>query len=321
MNLPKTYFFRPRVGLDYEKGFRGYRTLVVGAYHYCWEAVAARFGCNCYDACVRKGLCREYDTLCPCYADKSDKEYYRLSNSNVIEIDAYVEGENCPAYNGFTKYMTGECNHIASEDRDAFWESVAFYNYLQYLLPESRKLGYKDDKQVFDRDFPSFAQVLEELAPEVVYVWTPAVKDAIEANRNRLSGGKLVFAGKADCQAMTVSKYIYYPDGQSLHDKTPRRKTLKWFQSYVRSIIGEKDQGNLPNMLYNECGRAFSVIDGIIAPTGIDKSGIYELVLRARNIPDPYRPSRTLFTWDELDRIFCIPNLKIKAARYQGRRK
>lgn len=29
------YFFRPRVGKNYDDGFRGLKTLVVGAYHYC----------------------------------------------------------------------------------------------------------------------------------------------------------------------------------------------------------------------------------------------------------------------------------------------
>ena len=42
----------------------------------------------------------------------SDRDYYRLSNSNVIEIDSYLEGEHYPAYSSFTHKMLYRMNRL-----------------------------------------------------------------------------------------------------------------------------------------------------------------------------------------------------------------
>ena len=70
----------------------GHRTLVLGAYHYCWYGK-----CRYFKECVVEGRVADYDTVCPEYERMSDRDYYRLSNSNVIEIDSYLEGEHYPA--------------------------------------------------------------------------------------------------------------------------------------------------------------------------------------------------------------------------------
>lgn len=90
--MEQRYFFRPRVGNDYQDGFMGLRTLVLGAYHYCWYDK-----CRYFKECVMVGRAADYDTVCPEYERMSDRDYYRLSNSNVIEIDSYLECEHYPA--------------------------------------------------------------------------------------------------------------------------------------------------------------------------------------------------------------------------------
>ena len=96
-------FFNPRVGKDYQEGFMGHRTLVLGAYHYCWYGK-----CRYFKECVVEGRVADYDTVCPEYERMSDRDYYRLSNSNIIEIDSYLEGEHYPAYDSFTHRMLGK---------------------------------------------------------------------------------------------------------------------------------------------------------------------------------------------------------------------
>lgn len=319
--MKDVYFFRPRIGGNYADGFKGRRTLVVGAYHYCWEEPALRAGCTDYSRCVGNGRCRDYDKTCPFYKDRTDQDYYRLSNSNIIEIDSYIEGERCPSYSGFTKFMTGESDYIPRSDRAAFWESVAFYNYIQHFLHEAVRLDYHNMKEALDRDFSAFEQVLEELVPDVVYVWDPAVNEAIKANLRRMSAGTLVYDGNAGCQTLTVNRYLFYPEGTEVPDRQPRRKTLKWFRNYVRSRIGDKDPGNLPYILYNGDSRYFSVADGQIVPLDGDKCKFYKFIATVRDIPKPASPAKSRFTWPELDRIFGIPNLKMKIRRYKGRQK
>ena len=108
-------FFNPRVGKDYQEGFMGHRTLVLGAYHYCWYGK-----CRYFKECVVEGRVADYDTVCPEYERMSDRDYYRLSNSNIIEIDSYLEGEHYPAYDSFTHRMLGKKSYLGPESRASF---------------------------------------------------------------------------------------------------------------------------------------------------------------------------------------------------------
>lgn len=211
------YFFRPRNGENYSQGFNGLKTLVVGAYHFCWEAHAGSYDCTYYDKCVREGRSREFDDLCPIYKDRMDlyDGYYRISNSNIIEIDSYTEGERCPSYGDFTHFMTGIRGRIISRnERLDFWNSVAFYNYIQHFLPEAEDFSYQERKSVLDADFPAFMQVLEELEPDVIYIWTDAVKDAVFSNAHRLGGTRLKLMGNHSVGSMSVWEVAVSYDGR-----------------------------------------------------------------------------------------------------------
>ena len=131
--------------------------------------------------------------------------YYRISNSNIIEIDSYIEGERCPSYGEFTRRMTDKSGRlISSEDRENFWESVIFYNYIQHFLPEAEEFSYQDHKEELDADFPAFARVLDKLKPEIIYIWTDAIKDAVLNNRMSLAGIEVVPCSREDVGSMSV---------------------------------------------------------------------------------------------------------------------
>ena len=217
------YFFRPRKGENYSQGFNGLKTLVVGAYHFCWEAHARSYECKYYDKCVREGRSREFDDLCPIYKDRMDlyDGYYRISNSNIIEIDSYTEGERCPSYGDFTHFMTGIRGRIITQnERLDFWNSVAFYNYIQHFLPEAEDFSYHERKSVLDADFPAFMQVLEELEPDVIYIWTDAVKDAVFSNAHRLGGTRLKLMGNHSVGSMSVWEVAVSYEVQKIPDGT-----------------------------------------------------------------------------------------------------
>ena len=42
------------------------------------------------------------DAACPCYVGKEDQNYYKLSNSDTIEVDSYLEGFPYPSFDAFT---------------------------------------------------------------------------------------------------------------------------------------------------------------------------------------------------------------------------
>lgn len=207
MNEAKTYFFKPRIGKNYSSGFNGLKTLVLGAYHFCWEGHASSYGCTYYEQCVRNGNSKDYDELCPIYKDRMDlyDGYYRISNSNIIEIDSYTEGERCPSYGEFTRFMTGINGRIISpEERLKFWDSVAFYNYIQHFLPEAEDFTYQERKNELDADFQAFANVIDGLRPDVIYIWTDAIKDAVENNLKKIQNATFKFCKREFSGSLTI---------------------------------------------------------------------------------------------------------------------
>ena len=255
------YFFRPRKGENYSQGFNGLKTLVVGAYHFCWEAHAGSYGCTYYDRCVREGRSREFDDLCPIYKSRMDlyDGYYRISNSNIIEIDSYTEGERCPSYGEFTHFMTGIRGRIITmQERLDFWNSVAFYNYIQHFLPEAEDFSYQERKSVLDADFPAFMQVLEELEPDVIYIWTDAVKDAVFSNAHRLGGMGLKLMGNHSVGSMSVWEVAVSYDGKfpilpALQNRKKRVRYV-WYRKFLMEQMKLTETGlidRIAAILYN----------------------------------------------------------------------
>lgn len=214
MNGDNTYFFRPRVGKYYEEGFNGHRTLVLGQYLYCW-----RQECAYREMCTVQGLSRQLDLLCPLYSDKDDREYYRLSNSNLIEVDSYIEGEDYSAFSAFTHRMLGLREHLSPSVRAGLWDRVAFYNYVQHYFPDPEVFEYDVRKALLDRYFQAFACVLDELRPEVIYVWGDALKRILVERSSELNNAELECVRQFD--AGFVSVWIFtagYDGGKPVPD-------------------------------------------------------------------------------------------------------
>ena len=195
------YFFHPRIGKHYEKGFRGYRTLVLGAFFYCPIK-----NCNHRAECLQDS--RPLDRQCPCYTDRAEQDYYYLANSCNIEIDSYLEDCPYPTFSMFTKYMTGRNDHLPKPVKYRFWEHVAFYNYVQHYLPDGNAPRYEESREMLDADWPALQDVLDELRPEIIYVWNESIKDTIIANNHTLST-QLTFLGQTDMQGLTTYRFLY----------------------------------------------------------------------------------------------------------------
>lgn len=210
------YFFKPRIGKYYQDGFQGLKTLVLGAYPYCWYQ-----SCPYWQQCVAEERPYDYETLCPLYADKTDRAYYRLSNSNTIEIDAYIEGEHYPAYDAFTHKMLGEKTPLGPLSRAFFWDRVAFYNWIQHYLPGPQEVfGYDTWKAALEKDAAAWDELLNELQPDIVYVWTDAVRQFLDHYYGPLSSKRiLVCLGQVEMESLEV--WCYGVVGQDGLLKTP----------------------------------------------------------------------------------------------------
>ena len=196
-------FFQPRIGLHYEEGFKGCKTLVLGVKHHCTLR-----NCKFYDDCVMHRNCASYDSICPAYGERRD---LKLSLSNYIEIDAFLEEyDHYPTYTYFTKLMLEKADDLNEEEKIGFWEHVAFANYLQYFCPSPQVPEFKDDSNDYrQEDFVAFLEILNDLQPEVVFVWNPSLKSLLNKN---IADGKIEGLRHFDdfrSETLTVNRYIY----------------------------------------------------------------------------------------------------------------
>ena len=194
-------FFKPRIGKYYNKGFRGYKTLVLGSHFYC------PIPCENKEACLKDS--RPFDRECPCYKDK-DAKYFTLSNSCTIEVNSYLEGCPYPSFSMFTKYMMNKRDYIPDPVKYRFWDHVCFYNYLQHYLKDGNTPKYSgnENKKLFNEDWDAFQEVLEDCQPELIYVWNESIKDTILANEKKLTA-RIEYLGETDMQGLTIYRFLY----------------------------------------------------------------------------------------------------------------
>lgn len=213
-------FFKPWVGKNYADGFEGARTMVLGAYHICSDQCEHKSKC-----CSRKEI-RDMDCECPSYKSFEDQKYYRLSNSNEIEIDSFIDKEaHYPAYQAFTCYMFGLRDQCPSEKRSELWESVLFTNMLQHWVPDAEVELTADD---FDEDFDALWQVISEYKPQVIYAWNAKVKECLKRHPEQL-----ICLGNAN-MAFSLNVSVFLPIGHDLSDGEIKNLKAR------RGIVGEQ---------------------------------------------------------------------------------
>ena len=139
----KNVFFKPWVGEDYKTGgIFGKKILVLGEAHVCG-------GC---DACGKV---------------ENAEECADFTSANCVE--ALLSREIAPWTGAFHKFERSLVDHDTdlAESRE-IWNSVAFYNYIQRAMDESRKSPEWVD---FRNSEEAFFEVLDELKPDLIIVW------------------------------------------------------------------------------------------------------------------------------------------------------
>ncbi len=227
-------FFQPRIGQHYQEGFRGYRTLVLGVKHHCTLK-----HCRFYEDCVHQKNCARYDAVCPAYGDRHD---LRLSQSNQIEIDAFLEEyDRYPAYSYFTKLMLGKSDDCTEAEKETFWEQVTFANYLQYFCPSPQVLEYKEDGSTYRiEDWNAFMELLDTLLPEVLLVWNAALKTLLD---KKIAEGEIKGLTHFDdfrSETLTINRYLY-----KVQPKNTPEKLFKAFQLEFSADLNDSKTARL----------------------------------------------------------------------------
>ena len=138
--------FLPWIGSNYHNsGLNGRRILVLGESHYCGE-------------CTRKECENDNKSECRDFTIRVVNDYL---NRKAVGFNRWM--------NTFTKFERSLVGDWTDEDsRKSIWDSIAFYNYLQYALDDSRKTG---DSDAYSKAIEPFYHVLDYLKPEFIIVW------------------------------------------------------------------------------------------------------------------------------------------------------
>lgn len=142
--------FKPWVGKNYENGFfNGKKLLVLGESHYC--EIERSNGGRCHQFCTK---------------DLMGEECFNQTKDVISEIKD--QEWKSRTFSNFERTIFG--NIPSKEERDLLWDSVIFYNYLQYSQSgptralEQTSDAYRDSEM-------AFKELLETYLPDYIIAW------------------------------------------------------------------------------------------------------------------------------------------------------
>lgn len=141
--------FLPYIGKHYEKGFCGKKLLVLGESHY----------------------------------DDDEHSHSEFTRDVVKDFLAYQIGEKAHSdwMNTHTKFVKaffyGNSDNVNIVD---FYEHIAFYNYVQTFVADTRQAPTKEQ---FEQSEKAFFEVLEELQPDIIVAWGYRLWDNMTADK------------------------------------------------------------------------------------------------------------------------------------------
>lgn len=208
MSATNLYFFQPRIGAKYTEGIKGVKTLILGASFYCKST-----DCKFFDICTVDS--RPFDEICPDYACN----HLKLSDSATIEVDSYLDIDGkYRSYGTFTQMMREALDDSRYQTSADIWEHVAFYNYVQHILPTTITPSFYDG---YEDDFAALVQVIKQLQPQLIIVWGKPVRDALDTMLN----GHIQHLDDGYYQHMATIKgkqikflYLHHPSYRGLND-------------------------------------------------------------------------------------------------------
>lgn len=155
----KNVFFKPWIGENYfSTGILGKKILLLGESHICGE--------GCHD-------CGDLNEHLNCN---------EFTNNVIKYFFNYKIGEGEFDYwmNTYTKFGNVLYNKsLSPEDTVTFWNSIAFYNYVQYSTNQARVSPlYKE----FKKSETAFFEVLQSIKPDLVFVWGERLWEQLPTN-------------------------------------------------------------------------------------------------------------------------------------------
>ena len=216
--------FIPWVGTEYQNGFgeKKLKLLVLGESHYCKDLGSGKCPGCCLQNCLNMGY--------------SQDDY---SGQTIDYIDGVVNN-----YTSKPEQKTALCferavmgKELSDSEREAFWNSIIFYNYVQKDLPKKAGERTPITQQDLVGAEDAFREILETYMPDRVIIWGDRLYNLLP-NWVGSSGSTLQID-----EGYETDVWTYEVNGKSIpvmkvhHPSTPTGKDWKHWHKFHKKFL------------------------------------------------------------------------------------
>ncbi len=205
--------FKPWVGVNYANGIGGKKILVLGESHYCKELAEG-------------GRC------CPsCECCKMNEECHTFTIDVMQEFRDNYSGE--PYQQTFLCFERAVAGHeLSQKEREEFWDSVMFYNYMQYA-----QSGPMQPLEQHNDSSEAFREILEEYMPDCIIIWGKRLYDWLPDWNGEKSEITLDNGDKTDVWIYDI-KGKKIPAMAVYHPSNPKGKNWDYWHLFYKKFLG-----------------------------------------------------------------------------------
>ena len=207
--------FKPWVGKKYHSsGYNGKKILVLGESHYCSEEL--KKGGRCYPKCRIECM----NDVCFTQTQDVVSDY----------IDEYRGDKYQQTFLCFERAVFGK--EISGTEREDFWNSIIFYNYIQFAQSTPRS-NLRDE--TFNTSEEAFKEILKEYKPDCIIVWGCRLYSLLPS-----WGGKDCVL-KVDNDSTDI--FIYNIEGKNIpamkvyHPSYPKGKSWTYWHKFYKNFL------------------------------------------------------------------------------------
>ena len=208
--------FRPWVGKNYQStGYKGKRILVLGESHYCIKDLEP--GGRCCPLCKKENMKDD------CYSQTEDV---------VNTFIHYYDGERyLQTFLCFERAIVGK--ELTQEEREELWQSVMFYNYIQFSQSGARIAPQADH---WEKSELAFRELLEEYMLDYIIVWGIRLYNGLPNWDGEGSVLQISENAKTDVWTYNV-KGKRIPAIKVHHPSTPSGKIWNYWNEFYKKFL------------------------------------------------------------------------------------
>lgn len=210
--------FRPWIGKNYfTSGYHGKKILVLGESHYCSEV--SQEG-SCYPICSKANMTEK------CHGFTKNGLHDLIYNYSGIGNRRYEQTFLC-----FERAIEGKV--LSQKEREDFWESIMFYNFLQYVQ-EGPRMPVKSE--YWNNSEQAFKEVLEMYLPDYIIIWGTRLYNGLPNWGGVNSQLRVSDDFSADVWTYTI-KGKQIPALKVIHPSTPRGKNWTFWHNVYNKFF------------------------------------------------------------------------------------